>query len=137
MNKKFAYTPEGIDQLVAYLYSLTQAELDREIQLLLLHYVQWIYRHIDLSDAQFQQLSQLEPDFLFSCQQQLALALRLRAQIRLVKQDRPPSVQAKDSKPGVGKMHGIDFGIQASEAEQGELKANAPGELVYTITYAT
>lgn len=135
MNKKFPYTTVGVDQLVAHLYNLPQAQLDQEIRSLLLHYVEWVYTHIDLSAAQLEQLRQLSPAFLFSCQQQIALALQLRLQIRLIKQDRPPSTGRNGGNPGTGKMHGIDFGLAEAQPDPGEFPDEPNGELVYTISY--
>lgn len=135
MNKKFPYSTVGIDQFIAYLYSLPQAQLDQEIRSLLLHYVEWIYSHIDLSSEQLEQLRRLSPSFLFSCQQQIALALQLRLHIRLIKQDRPPSNNRTGDNPGKGKMHGIDFGLVEAQPDPDELPEEPNGELVYTITY--
>lgn len=136
MNKKFAYSTVGIDQFIDYLYSLPQAQLDQEIRSLQLHYVEWINSHIDLNADQLEQLKQLSPGFLFSCQQQIALALQLRLQIRLIKQDRPPSGSSRsDDNPGVGKMHGIDFGLAEAQPDTDELPEEPNGELVYTISY--
>lgn len=134
MNK-YPFTSEGIDRLISYLYTLSPAELNQVIQQLLTNYISWIANYIELTPKQLEQLNALPASFLFSNQQQLALALQLRLPIRLDKQEAPAS--RPSGQEGVGKLHGVIFSIEAPQDEPVEEQdaISETGELVYRIWY--
>lgn len=138
--KPFPFTKEGVQQLIDYLYALPQEELNASIQDLQTGYISWLRHHLDLNPEQVDQLASLSVSFLCVAQQQIVLALQMRMSIRLEKET-TPLASSRDSKPGVGKFHGIDFGFGEKQAEK-EAKGTSDGipenrnnELIYKIWY--
>lgn len=133
MLKKFLFTPADVSAFIAALNELPRADFMSSLELLETNFVGWVLHSFELSESQQTYLLQLPLSFQRQAQSLLLLALSQQLDIRLEK-DESGKPAAKDSKPGVGKMIGIDFGATAQAAEEAESDELDAG-LIFRIWY--
>jgi len=98
----------GIAQLIAELYAFNDAELQVEIDSLLLDFDSWILNHVELNMHQRQYLTQLPANVKDSIQMQVANSMSLRSPIIFTKA--VPMSNPSDPEPpeeGRGKLIGV------------------------------
>lgn len=106
--EKHPLTNLGIAQLIAELYALNDAQLQVEIDSILLDFDSWILNHIELNIHQQNYLSQLPVEVKTCIQVQVANSMTLRSPIIFTKA--VPMSNPSDPEPpkeGRGKLIGL------------------------------
>ena len=89
MHTKYPFTSEGFSDLLAWLYSLSEAELQAEADALLADFQGWMIAHFLLTPKQVDYLLGLSDQTVAFNAQSTSYAVRNRLPVYLEKQEKP------------------------------------------------
>lgn len=141
MNTKYTFTSGGFSELLAWLYSLSEVELQAEADALLADFQGWMIAHFLLTPSQVDYLLGLSDQTVAFNAQSTSYAVRNRLPVYLDKQEKPDSRAGGHSPSGgqetvlddkVKKIIATSNNLTITEDEDG---TTAGGSVTVTIEF--
>ena len=135
MDQKFPFTPLGCQALQAKLYTLPQAELDAEADVLQLNFKDWMISHFLLSQDQIDYLGKLSQQATAFTAEATSTAVRNRLPVILIKShDKPEEEEEEKPKGEIFKI--LDAKNELTVTEGQGLTAFS-GQVTISLEYLT